>query len=238
MDSTLIKYNAITLYHGELAISETNFNKAFPYLNHDEKNKTEAFSREEKKFAYAETHALLRLTISQLVYQSPADIRIAKSDYGKPYLVDYPDLSFNLSHSKHCLAIAVGYQCQLGVDIEYCRSRPNLPALVDKCLSFEEKAHWLTLSDPAKQEFFYRIWTLKEAFAKATGRGIAVGLKRCVFEPTTLATMLSLPKEFGLPEDWQILHLNIATSMAGAILLRPSSVNTEPYSLIQHSIKL
>jgi Phosphopantetheinyl transferase len=67
--------------------------------------------------------------------------------------------------------IALGCQRQIGVDIEVCRERVNLDALAEKCFSDSELRQWQQLESEDKKVTFYRIWTRKESFVKAVGRG-------------------------------------------------------------------
>ncbi|MBK8816964.1 MAG: 4'-phosphopantetheinyl transferase superfamily protein [Methylococcaceae bacterium] len=131
-------------------------------------------------------------------------------------------MEFNLSHTGNKIAIAVGYRCQLGIDIELCKTRSSLSALVEKCFDKVEKNYWQQLPETLKAQEFYRFWTRKEAFVKATGRGIALGLKICVINPNQPNTFLRIPAKFGLPSEWRIHDINQLndTSIAGAVVIK------------------
>ncbi|MCD7716843.1 MAG: 4'-phosphopantetheinyl transferase superfamily protein [Lachnospiraceae bacterium] len=97
-------------------------------------------------------------------------IRIEESAYGKPFFPDFPNIHFSLSHS-HEMALAVFADTEVGCDIEY-RKKPN-EKLAGRFFCPEENA-WMTAArtETERKERFYRLWTLKESFIKATGQGL------------------------------------------------------------------
>lgn len=78
--------------------------------------------------------------------------------------------SISLSHSGGWVAVAASDAGAIGIDIEVHRPRRNLNGIAAAAFGPDEQ--WLVASDGA--EGFYRIWTLKEAMAKASGEGIAM----------------------------------------------------------------
>ena len=67
---------------------------------------------------------LVRYLASKQLNISFSDIVFAKNSYGKPYLSDYPEFHFNVSHSCKYLVVLVSNQ-PVGVDIEKI-DNPNL----------------------------------------------------------------------------------------------------------------
>ena len=167
---------------------------------------------------YVEVHGRLRNVLAQTLNQPPEKIRIKKAEHGKPYLADYPELAFNLSHSADRLMIAVGWNCQLGVDIEICKQRINLSGLVDKCFAEEEAAYWNKLPEDQKKPEFYRFWTRKEAFVKATGHGIALGLNHCVINPENPTEFLRVPDKCGQASAWHVLDIDLGEGIFCAVV--------------------
>lgn len=97
------------------------------------------------------------------------------TEYGKPYLNDYPDFSFNHSHSQNFYALATSKQVQnLGIDIEELNRKVRFEALAQHAFHPEELKTWQTLAyDP---EYWFKVWTTKEAVLKASGLGIRMNL--------------------------------------------------------------
>jgi 4'-phosphopantetheinyl transferase len=116
------------------------------------------------------------------------------------------------------MVLAIGLNCQLGVDIENCKPRTSLAAMVNKCFAEEEVAYWNQLPEAKKTAEFYRYWTRKEAFVKATGRGIALGLKHCVVNPENQAEFLRVPASCGQSATWHVHDLVLGQEFCSALV--------------------
>lgn len=111
--------------------------------------------------------ALARHMIFQVFHIPLSKQRIAYGPYGKPYLPDYPNAHFNISHSGQYVACAVSDR-PVGVDVqEITPYRPDVAKLV--CTP-EEILQIETSPDPAAE--FTTLWTKKEAYGKMMGCGI------------------------------------------------------------------
>jgi len=173
---------------------------------------------------YAIAHGSLRQLLAAYLNAQPAQIRINKALHGKPYLADHPELAFNISHSDGHLLIAVGWNCELGVDIESCRDRKSLAGLVEKCFADEEADYWHRMPQAEKNREFYRFWTRKEAFVKATGRGIALGLDQCVINPERATEFLRVPESCGAPGQWRVRDINLGPDVCGALAVKAAEI--------------
>ena len=111
------------------------------------------------------------------IHMSVDDIsqHLTREEHGKPRLTDYPDIHFNITHCPGLVACAF-YSGPIGVDAELPGYFP--PILIKRALSESEKAI-LTANGTTpelEQEWFYRLWTLKEAYVKKTGQGVDTDL--------------------------------------------------------------
>lgn len=99
------------------------------------------------------------------------ELRYGYGAHGKPYLPDYPQYHFNLSHSGAYAAIAFG-GCEVGIDIQ--KRRPVKDRLAKKVLTKAEYAYYTSLVDIREREdWFFRCWCRKESRSKLTGEGLA-----------------------------------------------------------------
>lgn len=98
--------------------------------------------------------------------------------HGKPYLENYPQIHFNISHCKGRVVCAVGDEV-VGIDVE--QIHPYKDGVLRKVLSPIEKEQMETAAEVLKQELFFRFWTLKESYVKAVGCGITVPLTEISF---------------------------------------------------------
>lgn len=95
------------------------------------------------------------------------------SELGKPVLVDYPNIHFNLSHCKKAVACVVADH-EVGIDIEcYGRYRESLARY-----SMNDNEIEAILSSPVQDTLFTHLWTQKEALFKLIGSGINGKIKQ------------------------------------------------------------
>lgn len=116
-------------------------------------------------------HALLRSCLGDI-----SEEELMYGDFGKPYLSCHGDVFFNLSH---CDGMAVCFLAdrECGVDAEKIRTVRE--AVVRKVFSPEERETLLSAEDP--DYMFTRLWTLKEAYVKAIGRGLSYHMGEVCF---------------------------------------------------------
>lgn len=90
---------------------------------------------------------------------------------GKPYLSSYPDIHFNISHSKNMAVCAIGKKA-LGIDVELVRP-VRIPSF-RRILTEGERQRIEECPKEERDREFFRIWTLKESYAKALGLGLGL----------------------------------------------------------------
>ncbi len=174
--------NNVQLWQGRVLTEESPYDDNWRLLDDAEKNRAMRIQHETKHKEYVHIHAQVRCLLAKLLNQNPEAIIINRSPQGKPYLAEYTHISFNLSHSHEYYLLAISENCNLGVDIEFCKLKHNISGLVDKCFAANERDYWYLLSEYEQHRFFYECWTRKEAFVKAIGRGIALGLDQVILD--------------------------------------------------------
>ncbi len=99
-------------------------------------------------------------------------------EQGKPSLAERPDIFYNLSHAEGvCACFANRDEC--GIDCECVRE--YRPRVARKVFSADELAALEAAAEGERDMLFFRIWTLKEAFVKAIGRGIGYPMNTVSF---------------------------------------------------------
>ena len=111
-------------------------------------------------------YAFLKTTAAQKYNNT----EIAKTEKGKPYFKDIPDLFFSISHTEGLTVIAVG-DSEVGVDVE--KTRKADLRITRRFL--KEEADYINVCDSDRR--FFEIWTKKEAFLKYKGTGLSGGLQ-------------------------------------------------------------
>jgi 4'-phosphopantetheinyl transferase len=132
------------------------------------------FERDRRRFVAA--HVWTRVLLARAVGCPAASLRFAVGASGKPRLSENPlDLRFNLTHAGERALVALTLGREVGIDIEEHRSIEALD-LASRVFARGEIAALAALSPPDRLAAFYRGWTMKEAFVKARGDGLAYPL--------------------------------------------------------------
>ena len=85
---------------------------------------------------------------------------------------------FNLSHSQDLALYAITKVNLIGIDLEYIRPMNDAENLAKRFFSPQEYNLIRQLLPQKQQEIFFKLWTCKEAYLKATGDGLAGGLEK------------------------------------------------------------
>jgi len=198
----------------------------FATLDQREQTIAGRFKREILTQRYILAHGLLREVLAKYVNESAIDLQFMHSEKGKPFLLNYPELSFNMSHTGDSWVLAVVQaKCHLGIDIEYFKVRESWQGLVKKCFSAEESEYWHGLPVADQGRFFYQLWVRKEAFVKALGEGITLGLDRCVVNSVEINQFLRLPECAGSVDNWQSYAFDIAPELLAAVVCNQKYVS-------------
>jgi len=187
----------LDLIHGDAA-------KAERLLTQDEQERAARIGSRDARLAFVLTRAALRQRLGGYLDADPHSIRFEFNDHGKPRLSGTEEnqgLVFSVSHSGPVALLAFARDLALGVDTERLRTRRGLDDLARHCLSDAELESWLMIPESGRLEAFIRYWVCKEAFVKATGRGIALGLKQ-VEVSKDFSGFLRLPEGWGPASDW------------------------------------
>jgi 4'-phosphopantetheinyl transferase len=165
----------ILLYTVSLNSVRHNVLNFMTCLTPHEKNQANSYYTQELSENYIISHAILRQILSDHTKIYANEIEFTVGPYGKPYLKNnQQSIEFNMSHSKDMLYIVVTKDIEVGVDVEFKDNNINITELQNLVLSKQEADHLNTLeSQTQKKDFFYNIWTLKEAIVKATGQGLS-----------------------------------------------------------------
>ncbi|KAL6998040.1 hypothetical protein U1Q18_008166 [Sarracenia purpurea var. burkii] len=130
--------------------------------------------------------ALVRTTIARYQINCQVDARslkFRKNIHGKPEVEwqrsdDWhpPPLHFNLSHTSSLIACGVTMNSPIGIDVEEKQRtiKNNILSFARRYFTHHEVEFLSAISDPEVQrQEFIKLWTLKEAYVKALGRGFS-----------------------------------------------------------------
>jgi len=135
---------------------------------------------EETRHEYLVARALVRTTLSRYDAVPPEAWRFEVNPFGRPALAPgqtAKDLRFNLSHAHGLIACAVTLGRAVGIDVEWNeRDGSSLLGSIEHFFSPSEVRE--TMARPAGERMarFFRVWTLKESYIKAHGKGLSIPL--------------------------------------------------------------
>jgi 4'-phosphopantetheinyl transferase len=128
---------------------------------------------------------------------------------------------FNLSHTDGLVALAVA-SSEVGVDVEW-RQRPGRTVeLADRYFSGPEIAALRDLEAGLQRDRFFDLWTLKEAYIKARGLGLAIPLGAFAFSDLGGAIAITVSPEVsdGPDEAWRFGLADLGEAHRVAVALR------------------
>lgn len=215
----------VHVWRVSLDLDAARLTEARNLLSADELARADRYKVEHARRNFTACRAALRLVLGQYLNCPPRQIVFHYGDNGKPELLqDGPadgTLSFNASHSGAWGLVAIAATGRLGVDIEQCRPLRDMDQLAQTSFSAAELASYDAADADRKIEVFYNGWTRKEAFIKATGKGLAFGLRNFDVELTPGATprLLRIAGDDTPASQWSLVALTPAEGYAGAVAI-------------------
>lgn len=141
-------------------------------------------------------------------------LQFEKHEHGKPFLNTHP-LHFNHSHSQQNYALALSERVKdIGIDVEELDRKVRFDALAQHAFHPEEYQTWQQQGQD--REYWFRVWTTKEAVLKASGLGIRLDLNSLNTQAhaTNYGGMCSHPLIGTFAYQNFILHQNIVVTVA------------------------
>ena len=97
------------------------------------------------------------------------EISFSTNPCGKPFLRHSENVYFNCGHSGRWIVCGVGH-CPVGVDVEKIK-KDNFD-ISERFFSAEEHQTLLRKNKSERLDIFFTLWTLKESYLKAVGKGL------------------------------------------------------------------
>lgn len=169
--------NDIHIWGANLKLPLSKIEEQLKTLSSDEIERANRFHFERDKNRFIIARGTLRKILSRYLNIEPNKLQFTYSDRGKPYLKNTPIL-FNISHSQDLALYAITETNLIGIDLEYIRPMNDAEGLAKRFFSPQEYKLMIQLPPEQQQETFFKIWTCKEAYLKATGDGLAGGLEK------------------------------------------------------------
>ena len=214
--------NDVHIWRINLNSSESQLQSFQETLSSDEIARAERFYFPEHRQRFIAGRGSLRAILGQYLDINPKQVEFEYQPRGKPLLAAKfanQGLLFNLSHSQDLALLGVSYQHQIGVDLEYIRVMSDLEGLAKRFFSAKEYDYLRLFSSAEQQQIFFRYWTCKEAYLKATGDGL-VQLEEIEIDLTP-----NQPSQLLVLGDWSLRELTPANNFAAAVVVAGSNIN-------------
>jgi 4'-phosphopantetheinyl transferase len=156
-------------------------------LSEDERTRHARFRFESDRDIYLVAHALVRRLLSRICGAALDSFAFTAGEHGRPEIstpAHATGVRFNLSHTHGLVACAVARGAEIGVDVEYVERKVEIMSVANHVFSEAEVAGLAALGGEPQRERFFELWTLKEAYIKAIGKGLSAPLRAITFDPS------------------------------------------------------
>ncbi|AFY72802.1 phosphopantetheinyl transferase [Synechococcus sp. PCC 7502] len=169
----MLNLDQIIIWSISLNVSSSEIRSLELLLTQDEKARADRYRFDIHRHRFIVARANLRIILGKYLNLAPEEIKFIYNAKGKPTLALDQNLDrnfqFNLSHSEDMAVCAVTLNSLVGIDLEFQKPRDAFPNLANRFFSKEEAQIISTSTDP---NIFLKVWTVKEAYLKATGEGL------------------------------------------------------------------
>jgi len=152
------------------------------YVSLNERVRAERLLDPYKKKRFLAGRGLLREILGGYLGIQPDEVHFTMGEHGKPCLSttagNKEQLHFNLSHSGTMFLLAITATREVGVDIEQLNNDIPFSDMARIAFSPREQKELFDLPHHLQLAAFYRCWTRKEAYLKASGMGFALKSNR------------------------------------------------------------
>lgn len=208
-----------------LDLSEELAAEYLSQLPAEEQVRAERFRFHDPRARFVGCRVPLRSILANCLGMAASAISFGYGANGKPELTAgqkaETSIEFNLSHSGDWGLIALTVGSAVGVDIEQFDTRSEIQRLAERYFAKSEVAEFLQLSEQNRQAGFYRGWTCKEAYMKATGRGMSQPLSSFTvrIDPDQPASLLSIDGQPDEPPRWSVWSFDVTPNYAAAAMV-------------------
>jgi 4'-phosphopantetheinyl transferase len=162
--------NKIDLWRININSNLFFIDNALLVLNLDEIERANRYYQAKDRNRFAISRAALRIILGKYLGISPASVTFGLDFNKKPFIVNTEKsaLRYNLSHSGDWVLIAVS-SSEVGVDVEFIKQSFQYQEVIKDYFIADEIDY---INQNSSLERFFLLWTRKEAFVKATGKGL------------------------------------------------------------------
>ncbi|MFD7523756.1 4'-phosphopantetheinyl transferase family protein [Paenibacillus chitinolyticus] len=144
------------------------------HLSEEKRAKAQRFYRTEDRVRAVAADALARWCLCRKLAVANPELRFGTNAYGKPHVTaPRTGVHYNVTHSGCWVAASVS-EAEVGIDVEQIQ-QVDLD-IAERFFSAAEKADLFSLPPEERLNYFFDLWTLKESYIKAVGKGLSIPL--------------------------------------------------------------
>jgi 4'-phosphopantetheinyl transferase len=204
-------------------------------LSSDEKERAARFHFPADRQRYIASRGVLRMILAAYLDRNARDLVFTYSRKEKPLLSPAyaaSGITFNLSHSGGVSLYAISRRRELGIDIEKLGRNSDLQGIARRFFSTFEQQQLAELSGEEKVLGFFRCWTRKEAYIKATGDGLSLPLTD--FDVSLAAgstdALLATRPDDSQARQWELREVPAGSGYAAALCIQGQGCEVKDWS--------
>lgn len=209
-----------------IMLAEATRDTWLSYLSHDERARYDRFKFARSRNEFLLAHVLARVMLSRVTGISARRLVFASDKNGKPTLVNLTGserIGFNLTHSNGLVALAIATTDLVGIDVESTDRKGSIDPVI-AALSKQEATNIQYLQGPDRQRSAIAHWSVREAFSKAIGLGLALPKEHVSFEfgKDGSPRLVYLDERYGDPAEWHFFHAWVTDQhvLTGAVVAK------------------
>jgi len=227
-----LRRHDVHVWRGSLDVPDEMLPHLICLLSDDELDRADRFHRLLDRNRYIVGRGRLRVILGRYVDRDPAGLRFVYNTYRKPSLEASGNhqermVQFNLSHSDGLALYAFTIGRQVGIDLERVRALEDAACIARRFFSDRESAALDELPAWDWIDGFFRCWTRKEAYIKASGKGLSLPLDS--FDVTVNGPADLLRTADDDAGKWSLVNLRPGLGFAGALAVEGRGVRLSGY---------
>jgi 4'-phosphopantetheinyl transferase len=194
-------------------------------LSPDETKRADRFHFDRDRQRFSAARAVLRKILATYLEVDSKTLTFCYSKKEKPSLGppgSGSGITFNVSHSGGIALLTFSRGREVGVDVEQIKHDIEVEAIGRRFFSEHEQAQLFALPAEQQVEAFFRCWTRKESYIKATGDGLSLPLSQfdVSLEVTASDALVATRPDAGEAEKWLLTDVPTESGYAAALCVR------------------
>lgn len=209
-----------------LTVSDSELARLRGYLSDGELQRGNRLLDETRRRLFFAGRGLLREMLAGYLREEPSRVELVEGEFGKPCLGGHwQTIEFNVSHAGNYLLAIFTSGNRVGVDLELVRQDIPFVGIAERYFSRRERDELFSLPPEQQLAAFYRCWTRKEAYLKATGSGFSrpsteFDVSLLPGEPAALIEHRGKPGKTG---KWRMADIEVPEGYCAALTVEATS---------------